>query len=801
MSENTPVSINLQVGGVADVRKAFQSVIDVMEKAERQATAKTSEEAKKRVQIAKVEATDKKKAIASVGQEVAKAATAFTNANKTMAKVGSQYALAWHRGWKTSMDNMRQDAERASTAIKRAFSDMAPRNAFDGLKAGMRELSAMAMKTAGIMRSSFTLGNGTFATSASRAMGPKGTAFGAASSAIGYAKTAAMIGGGYMIADAARQSMATESAAIALSNSMMNPNDAEQAAYLGGKRFDHKKAMAFASRIQAEAGIDKTSVLTGLQDYVAKSSDWKAIDTKEGQGAMVELARLASSSGSDFGEVMGAAGSLRVQNPNLAPEKMLQLMYGIVGQGKMGAVEMKDLAQHSSVITAGANSYKLGEGGYKDQATAQGALLGMSQIAIRAAGTPAEAATAVARFTTDIAQHAKKAQSKDSSLHLVDKNGKLAQNSSLLEQIFAKTGGDQTKMKDVFGLGERGIRVALGAAGTYSNAQQMAMAEMNADPVTSKLSQEEKEKRARAIGAKAVGDEARRFENATYSKEHSDGDLSAKMAGNGMKLQMSFQKLSDLVEQHVTPHVAKFVDSLVKSGPGIEKFINAVAKVAQFLIDNPFTGLGAIVGAAVIKDIVAAGIGQAIAKVATTSIAASLGGQLAIATAAVAIGTVSIMAISHLLKEDRDADQAAIEAQMAAERGERSVLGGGSTLEAQKALMKAQSDVALAKQSLEEKNSSWSGKAATGGAVVRDMFNSFRTGEGDVGAALLGQGEGVKSIMEERTKREENIVRATAATERLTKALEAARVRDAIFGIGMGVLSNKSDPIVKRAAE
>lgn len=464
-----------------------------------------------------------------------------------------------------------------------------------------------------------------------------------------YGGMALSMGGGFAVADAAKGYMSTQASATALANSMFNPNDEGQAAWLKKNgvngRFDKKALMAFAGEASAVSGVDKTSFLAGAQDYIAKSSDWEAMATKKGQSTMVGLAKMAVATGTDFGQLMSAAGSLRVQNPDLEPEKMMDMMRAIVGQGKMGAVEMKDLATHSAVITSGAGKY-VGKGGYKDQAEAQQALLGLSQIAIRTSGSAAEAATAVKSFGSDLGAKGSKAEHGFAGLKIKDKDGSLLKASDIVENVFTATKGDTTKMgegKGHVGMGRESIRIMEALKTQFDIGKQEALAK------NPKLSEAE----AIKAGAKRAGDEVRKFERAGYKQSGIDRDHSEVMADAGKKIEMASGRIRDALEVKMAPVVERLADKFVQNEKGLTKFVDAIGKAAEFLLENPYKGVALIISASVAKEMAAAGIGAAfkaaMEKALTRGGGGGGGGPGGVVAPAVALGVGSAMVVSKAM--------------------------------------------------------------------------------------------------------------------------------------------------------
>lgn len=598
MALESSVKVNLNVGGVAEVQNAFKSVSAAAAQAESTVMRNAKGQFLKKVQMTKEEARMAKQGVSEMVRARIQASRTAQAADIAMMKVGKESSVGWLRGWVTSMDGMKTKSLEATKAVKRAMQDLNSATTLDGIRAGIKNVTKETDKlNKSLAKAKSGGGGGSWSIGSS--VGKVGRAgLGAALRVGGMAAT---LGGGYGVADAVQKVISAENAGVALANSMYNPNDEEQKKFLNGKRFDQSKILALSGKAQQASGVGKAEFLSGVSSYIAKSSDWKSVATDEGQKTLIDLARLSKATGSDFGEVMNAAGSLRVQNENLSPEKMMEMMYGIVGQSKMGAVEMKDLAQHAAVVTSSSGSFGTGKGGYKDQAQAQAALLGLSQIAIQTSGSPAEAATAVKSFAADLNAKGVKAEGRFAGLKLRDENHKLLKASSLIENIFEATKGDSSLMgegKGHIGLGRESIRIMQALSPTYDQAYSEAKASGKS------------EADARKAAAKATGDKVRKFENATYSKGDADTDLKQVLNTKGERFNKAMTMLMDVTERRVAPFIEKLAHALETNEPKIEKLIGGIASIADTLIEHPFAGLGAVFGAAVVAEVAKAKLGD-----------------------------------------------------------------------------------------------------------------------------------------------------------------------------------------------
>lgn len=118
-----------------------------------------------------------------------------------------------------------------------------------------------------------------------------------------------------------------------------------------GERVDPKLLEQEARAIGDFAKIDPTEALEGLDAFVAKSGD---LDT--GRAVLKDMAMLAKATGANLNDVVDAAGDVSANLGDI-PNKagaIQSIMASIAGQGKLGAVEMKDMASQMAKVAANA---------------------------------------------------------------------------------------------------------------------------------------------------------------------------------------------------------------------------------------------------------------------------------------------------------------------------------------------------------------------------------------------------------------------------------------------------------------
>lgn len=533
-----PIRVNFQVGGVASVDQALRSV--------EQSTARVEKISKRAydddVRAAKKASAEKEREFAKLGKWVEQQRMKeLRDANKLATdelKVTEKSAAA------------KLKAEEKWAAQRQQIQITSAKIAYRIAEDEVRDVERAEEKKNQV-RQRFARGMG-------RTIGGSLTSLAGTAARVGGSLLA--LGGGFGIADAVQKQFSLEHEAALFSNQSSTT----------GQRVATKDIMAKARAVAMENGVDATDVARGMTGYFAKASD--------APGAMANadlFAKLSKATGADMVQLATVAGQLKVQNPSLDDKQMRNMMLGIVGQTRHGAVDMVDLAAHVPVITGSAVMY----GG--DQALNQRKLIGLSQVAMRTAGDSAEAATAVQHFGLDVAGNADKM--KKAGITVKDKNGGLKDPSEIIADIMEKTHGDIGKIKDL-GIGDRSIRLFTASLGTYKSG-----------------------------GRDAVAKDIAQFTNGGYDEKGLAADVANVQAGSGERFHKAVDRVSEIIQERLAPYLERFADRLPELEPKIGAAIDAFQSIADAFIDHPIAGVGAIIALQVGKDVAAAQIGNVIA--------------------------------------------------------------------------------------------------------------------------------------------------------------------------------------------
>lgn len=583
----------MQVGGIAEVRKAFRTVkdtvVDLEKTASREAVAaakrreKAAEkESQLRIKLAHKEKQERVRLEASVDKEFGKLLLHQTKVAEKAANDRAKSEEQANRRIQRDADATAKYLERVRLNSAKAAGRIAAKEAADAHRAtakAAREAEVAAKKRERAIQS----GLSTYGGAAMRGIGN------VAGMGIRLAGAGMALGGGFAVADAAKTFMGAEAASIDFANSLRVSSE--------GKSYSNRALMGMASNIQGESGVAKEELLAGWQNYVAMSGDTSPFDGDDkSKKNLLEMAKLSKATGANFGDIMSAAGSLSTQNSDLDSGDIVGMLRAMVGQGGAGAVEISDLANLAGVATSTSVAYQ------GDQKANQLKLLGLTQIARKTSGSAADAVTAVQRFAGDVGKHA--TENKARGIKVTDKDGKLVSPGEIMEQYFKATKGNTIKMgegRGNLGLGAESLKIANSLSSDYKKAFEAAR----------KGGKSEKE--SVSIAAAAVRKKVEETADADASQAMTDQMFKDKISGSQEKFSAAMMRLSEIVEQRGAPMLERLADSVEKIEPEkIKKFVDAIASAVEWLVENPWKGLGLAVTGSIVKEIVAAKAGDVI---------------------------------------------------------------------------------------------------------------------------------------------------------------------------------------------
>ncbi len=199
-------------------------------------------------------------------------------------------------------------------------------------------------------------------------------------------------------------------------------------------------------QVSRETGVAKEEILAGASSFVALTGDGKAAAQ-----SMALFARISKATGASMEDIAGASAAL-MQNLKIAPAEFEKAFSILIRGGKLGAVELKDMAGLLAGLAPLAERFA-GGGGVAGLAKLGGAF----QLVRQGTGSAAEAATALESLMGAIVSHAGKLRK--AGVKVFDEktvNGKKVKELRSLDAIIksiskSKLGTDQEALIDALG--------------------------------------------------------------------------------------------------------------------------------------------------------------------------------------------------------------------------------------------------------------------------------------------------------------------------------------------------------------
>lgn len=247
-----------------------------------------------------------------------------------------------------------KDAATSFSSTRRQFADLA-REA----EQAMRRIEKFKPPTRqGFGSAAFNLAGGTsaFGAGVSRGIGVVG--------AIGRAGIRAALNVGRDLAHGAgvetdvgtifKKNVDLESAAQKISNSGLMVGDKRN-----NVRVDKATLVREALDVGEKTGMDANTALEGLEKFTSKTGDLAT-----GRQILEQMATYAKATGSSLEDMMDAAGDINGQLDGVEDKgkAISNLMKAFAGQGKLGAVEIRNLASQMAKIATTAGRFEGGQG-------------------------------------------------------------------------------------------------------------------------------------------------------------------------------------------------------------------------------------------------------------------------------------------------------------------------------------------------------------------------------------------------------------------------------------------------------
>jgi len=412
------------------------------------------------------------------------------------------------------------------------------------------------------------------------------------------------------IGASAARNVELEKRAIDLSNSGYNPNAAEgDSSRIRVDQADIQKNVKESADANA---FSRTEAMEGLQAFVGKTGDLKT-----GMGVMKELGALSRATGTDLGDMVEAAGDVSSVLGDMKGEDKIkrigQVMRSIAGQGKLGAVELKDLATQMAKVSVAATAF---DGKTEDNIVLMGAF---AQLARQKGGatTANIAASSVSGMVNTFRTPARMAAFKKEGIDVINQDTGMIRNpEELLKAALAKTGGDPERFKKLY-YNSSGARAVEGSANTFRRARNASRSAGGS------------EDEATSAGLKAVTEELDKFKKVAMGEGEIRESLGKALESQSAKAQQFNNRMDD-----VTAGLqAKLAPALERAAPGLIKLAEALSHAIAWAVDNP----GKAITLAIVGSIAKAGLETAISSGMASLLKKMIGGG---AGASVAPGVV-----------------------------------------------------------------------------------------------------------------------------------------------------------------
>jgi hypothetical protein len=369
-----------------------------------------------------------------------------------------------------------------------------------------------------------------------------------------------------------------EKRAVELSNQGFMPGAKGPA----GVRQDPRALMAEASAIGNFAAFDPVKVLQGLQAFVAKTGDLQA-----GRDSLKDMAELSRATGAGLEDMVDAAGDVAnaLGETDNKGAKTAAIMRVIAGQGKIGAVEIKNLATQMAKLGTSATAF---EGDPMENLTLMGALVQKSR-ASGGSASATQAATSVASFVNTLRTPARMKAFEAATKKKVynEETGMFRNPEEIIIDALQATKGDPAKFKKIFA-NVQGARAVEGFATTYRQAG------------------------GGDAGIAAVRAEFDKFKKIAMSQGEISESFARSMNTAEAKVALFNNKLGE-VGGRLAERVLPQMDRL---GPVAIDAVDGLGRLTAWVAENPlkaaFTALGVSITRAAGEAVIRAGIESAI---------------------------------------------------------------------------------------------------------------------------------------------------------------------------------------------
>jgi hypothetical protein len=567
-----PIILQFTTAGIPQVERAFATVEQQLQKMERNSSQVADRGARTRVKTAQGEARDRERAAAKIQKDAERLERQHTRdveketkrreaivrkSSEMTGRLASQQAREEGRAEAEKTRNVARESERRMRLQIRA-QEMAGRFAARQAAEDLRRQEGAAS----IWGQRGRRVGGIVTGSAGRTLSGMASLVGAG---LG-------IGGGMMLADAARGEMSAHKSAQLIMNAVTTGGVVPQGASVDailGKASQVARANGMSKEEVAQAGLAYSRSATG--------GDFAGV-----LGNMDFFAKVHNVTGADMSDLASSAGMLQSQNPQLGGAnngKMQQLLLDVIAQTHMGSLSMPEVAKMAGVIGSGRGAF----GG--DQGQNQRKLLALAQL-VAPETNPDEAGIMVKDFATEGQKHFKKLEKFGVKYNA---RGQMDSIEQAIDAILTGSGGNQGKIIEALG-SDRAAKLFSHLAPIYNDAGGGAagLAKVH-QAVTSVTAATTTPDQLNQANADTLNEPARKFE-------------------------VALNNIKTTLEDKLSPGMGRLADKLPYLVDKVTGFIDSVSGAASWMTDSwphTFIGIGGIVMAVIAKDLASAGISAA----------------------------------------------------------------------------------------------------------------------------------------------------------------------------------------------
>ena len=450
------------------------------------------------------------------------------------------------------------------------------------------------------------------------------SAMGAVRSVGAIGTGALAIGGGFAVQGAISQQMRETALASSLANQAGKPG-------LKGQLLRDS---------QGVRGFTGEETLNAMSAFYTPTGNLDAA-----MAASQDIGKLALATSTNFDDMAQAAGMAfnvirdSITDPIKQIEAMNEVLRTLTAQGGLGAVEIRDMATELAGLGAASRVFT---GGPTELLKSMGALAQVS-VARGGATNAAEATTAVTRFAADLTKKPSQKALAAAGIDIFADAGKtkLKDPTEIIADVFAKTGGDLTKLEDVFNAESKKVF--------------QGFAPLMREGVTN-------DKGERLTGKDALMFEFNRFAKATVSSADIESRAASRLADPDLQFKEAMKDFNAKIGSELLPVVTKLIPELAKLTPLLVDAAKGFGVLVNALVNSPLTTIGALIAAKVTADVAAAKIGDVLKKAISSSVAgAGPSPALGAAGLGVTLGAMTALTIYASGVTNFHAEQAASE--------------------------------------------------------------------------------------------------------------------------------------------